>query len=187
MIVLETSRLVLRRFAAGDAPFILQLVNEPSFLRFIGDRGVRSFDDARAYIENGPLTSYARFGFGLWLAQLRADGTAIGMCGLLKRDTLEDVDIGFAFLPAHWGKGYAYEAAAAVMDYARRVLGISRIVAIVSPDNAGSIRLLEKIGLSFARKLQLNGDARETNLYVPAPTPDPPSPPRVPQTRAPWR
>lgn len=186
-MVLETPRLVLRRFAAGDEPFVLQLVNEPSFLRFIGDRGVRNLDDARAYIENGPLASYARFGFGLWLTQLRDDGTPIGMCGLLKRDTLEDVDIGFAFLPAHWAKGYAHEAAAAVMDHGRRVLGIPRIVAIVSPDNADSIRLLGKLGLRFERNLQLNGDARETSLYAPAPTRDPPSAPRAPHTRAPSR
>jgi RimJ/RimL family protein N-acetyltransferase len=167
--ILETPRLALRLIEAGDAPFILRLLNEPSFLRFIGDRGVRTLDDARAYIENGPVASYARHGLGLWLAQLR-DGTAIGMCGLLKRDNLDDIDIGFAYLPAFWGQGYAYEAAAAVMDHGRRVLGIPRIVAIVSPDNAGSIRLLEKIGLVYERRIDFNGDGRETSLYVPAPT-----------------
>lgn len=170
MTILETRRLTLRLMVADDAPFILGLLNEPSFLRFIGDRGVRTLDDARAYIEKGPAASYARYGFGLWLAQLRDDGTPIGMCGLLKRDTLEDVDIGFALLPAYWGKGLAYEAAAAVMDYGRHVLGIPRIVAIVSPDNIASIRLLEKIGLVFDRRVDLNGDGRETSLYVPAPT-----------------
>ncbi|MGE0582346.1 MAG: GNAT family N-acetyltransferase [Steroidobacteraceae bacterium] len=171
MTILETRRLALRLIGADDAPFILGLLNEPSFLRFIGDRGVRTLDDARAYIENGPVASYARHGLGLWLAQRREDGTPIGMCGLLKRDTLDDVDIGFAYLPAYWGQGYAYEAAAAVMDHGRRVLGIPRIVAIVSPDNAGSIRLLEKIGLVFERRIDFNGEDRPTCLYVPAPTP----------------
>lgn len=174
MTVLETSRLTLRLIAAEDAAFILQLLNEPSFLRFIGDRGVRNLDDARAYIENGPVASYARYGFGLWLAQLREGGTPIGMCGLLKRDTLDDADIGFAYLPAYWGQGYALEAAAAVMAHGRHALGIARIVAIVSPDNAASIRLLEKIGLTFERQLDLNGDGRETSLFAPAPTRDPP-------------
>ena len=173
MTILETRRLTLRLIAAEDAAFILKLLNEPSFLRFIGDRGVQNLDDARAYIANGPAASYARHGFGLWLAQLRDDGTPIGLCGLLKRDTLDDVDIGFALLPAYWGKGLAYEAAAAVMDYGQRTLGIPRIVAIVSPDNVASIRLLEKIGLVFDRRVDLNGDGRETSLYVPAPTPGP--------------
>ncbi len=174
MTVLETERLSLRLIADSDAAFILQLLNEPSFLRFIGDRGVRNLDDARAYIENGPVASYARHGFGLWLAQRREDGATIGMCGLLKRDTLDDVDIGFAYLPAYWGRGYAFEAAAAVMAHGSRALGIARIVAIVSPDNAGSIRVLEKIGLAFERKLDINGDGRETSLYAPAPTQGPP-------------
>ena len=174
MTILETRRLALRLIEVGDAAFILQLLNEPSFLRFIGDRGVRTLDDARAYIEQGPIASYRRHGLGLWLAQRRDDGTPIGMCGLLKRDNLDDIDIGFAYLPAYWGQGYAYEAAAAVKDHGRRVLGLPRIVAIVSPDNAGSIRLLERIGLVFERRIELNGDGRETSLYVPAPTPAPP-------------
>lgn len=173
MKILETGRLVLRLIVAEDAPFILELLNDPSFLRFIGDRGVRTLDDARAYIEKGPSASYARFGFGLWLAQLRNDGTPIGMCGLLKRDTLDDVDIGFAYLPAFRGQGYAHEAAAAVMVHGRLALGIPRIVAIVSPENVASIRLLEKIGLAFDRRIDLNGDGRDTCLFVPAPTPGP--------------
>lgn len=174
MHVLETPRLTLRRFTADDAPFILELVNVPAFLRNIGDRGVRSLDDARAYIANGPVASYERHGIGLWHVALRADGTPIGMCGLLKRDTLEHVDIGFAYLPAWWGKGYAREAAAAVMDYGTRTLAIAHIVAIVSPGNAASIRVLEHIGMTFERSLQLNDDGSETSLYSPAPTRDPP-------------
>ena len=173
MTILETRRLTLRLIAAEDAAFILKLLNEPSFLRFIGDRGVRNLDDARAYIEKGPITSYERHGLGLWLVQLREGGTPIGMCGLLKRDNLDDIDIGFAYLPEYWGQGYGYEAAAAVMDHGRRVLGIPRIVAIVSPDNAGSIRLLEKIGLMFERNIDFHGEGRETSLYVPVPVPVP--------------
>jgi len=168
--VLETPRLALRRLAAGDAPFILELVNVPAFLHNIGDRGVRSLEDARTYIASGPVASYERHGFGLWHVALRADDTPIGICGLLKRDTLEHVDIGFAFLPAWWGKGYAREAAAAVIDYGTRTLGIPHIVAIVSPANAASIRVLEHIGMSFERKLPPGDEGRETSLYSPAPT-----------------
>lgn len=171
MTILETGRLALRRISAGDAAFILELLNDAAFLRYIGDRGVRTLDDARAYIEKGPAASYARHGFGLWLVERRHDGAPLGICGLLKRDSLADVDIGFAFLPAYRGQGYAFEAADAVMAHGRRALGLDRIVAIVSPDNAGSIRLLGKIGLVFERRIDLNGDGRETCLYVPATAP----------------
>jgi len=168
--LIETARLAIRPMTPADAAFILQLVNDADFLRHIGDRGVRTDDDARRYIETGPLASYARHGFGLWLVERRADRVPIGMCGLLKRDTLADVDIGFAYLPAWRGQGYALEAAQAVMEHGRRVLALPRIVAIVSPDNAGSIRLLGKLGLVFERRVDLNGDGRETSLYVPAAT-----------------
>jgi RimJ/RimL family protein N-acetyltransferase len=156
MIVLETERLVLRRIDVDDAPFILRLLNEPSFLRFIGDKGVRNLDDARAYIVSGPLDMYARFGHGLYLVKLR-DGTSIGMCGLIRRATLADADIGFAFLPEFWGRGYAYEAARAVLDYGARALGLTRIVAIASQDNLASAKLLGKLGLCFERHLDLGG------------------------------
>lgn len=149
MSVLTTERLILRRFDRGDAEFILVLLNEPSFLRNVGDKGVRTVADAEGYIASGPVASYERFGFGLYLVALRDSGTPIGMCGLLKRDTLDDVDIGFAFLPAYWSKGYAVESAAAIMTYGRDVLGLQRIVAIVSPDNRDSFRVLEKIGFTL--------------------------------------
>jgi RimJ/RimL family protein N-acetyltransferase len=126
--------LILRRLETGDAEFILALLNDPSFLRFIGDKGVRTVDDAREYISNGPLASYERFGFGLYLTERKDDGVPIGICGLLKREALKDVDVGFAFLPRFWSKGYAFESASAVMAYGRNVLGLS-IVAIISPDN----------------------------------------------------
>ena len=166
MIVLETDRLVLRRLTLNDAPFIIELVNEPSFLRYIGDRGVRSLQDARRYLLSGPIASYERFGFGLYLIFVKATGEAVGMCGLLKRDTLPDVDVGFALLPAHWRQGYAAEAAAAVLDYGRTRLGLERIVAITSPDNVASIALLEKLGLKFESMTCLGDDPREVRLLA---------------------
>ncbi|HST53730.1 MAG TPA: GNAT family N-acetyltransferase [Pyrinomonadaceae bacterium] len=163
--VLETDRLILRRLSTDDAEFILRLVNEPSWLRFIGDRGVRSVADARAYILNGPLEMYSRLGFGLYLVELKEEGVSIGLCGLIKRDTLEDVDIGFAFLPEYWGRGYAFEAASAVMAYGRDALGIKRIVAITSADNDSSARLLEKLGFRFERMIKFSVDSEEVKLF----------------------
>lgn len=164
--VVETERLTLRRLERGDAEFILGLLNDPSFLRFIGDKGVRTLDDAREYISNGPLASYERFGFGLYLAARRDDGAPIGICGLLKRDSLEDVDVGFAFLPQFWSQGYAFEAASAVMAYGRNVLRLGRIVAITSPDNESSIRLLEKLGMRFESMVRLSADSPEIRLFA---------------------
>src|SRR5215813_2981408 len=164
--VLEADRLILRRLSTDDAEFILQLLNEPSFLRFIGDKGVRTLDDARDYILNGPVDMYNRFGFGLYLTELKESGVPIGICGLIKRDSLEDVDIGFAFLPRFWAKGYAYESAAAVMAYGKTVLGLKRIVAITSPDNYASGRLLEKLGLRFERMIRLSKDTQEVRLFA---------------------
>lgn len=161
---LETERLELRELAAPDAAFILELVNDPDWLRNIGDRGVRSLDDARAYIANGPAASYARFGFGLWRVRVKDTPEAIGICGLLKRDTLDDVDIGFAFLPAARGKGYALEAAKATLDCARDRVGLTRVVGIVSPHNAASITLLERLGMRFERTLT-TPDKLDTALY----------------------
>ena len=165
MTVLETERLVLRRLCADDAEFILELLNQPSFLRYIGDKGVKNTEDAIHYIQTGPVASYDRFGFGLYLAELKESGVSIGMCGLIKRDSLPDVDVGFAFLPAHWSQGYAFEAAAAVMTYGREVLGLRRIVAITSLDNVASIKLLEKIGLRFERLIKLAEDQPEVRLF----------------------
>ena len=123
MIVLETERLILRQLSIDDAEFIFELVNDPSWLRYIGDKGVRHLDDARQYILNRPVESYERNGFGLYLVALKASGTPMGMCGLVKRATLPEPDIGFAFRPDYWSKGYAFESAAAVMSYAKEKLG----------------------------------------------------------------
>ena len=165
MTVLETDRLVLRRLSAEDAEFILELLNQPSFLRYIGDKGVRTTEDAVNYIQTGPQASYEQFGFGLYLVELKGSGVSIGMCGLIKRDSLPDVDVGFAFLPDYWSQGYAFEAAAAVMNYGREVFGLKRIVAITSLDNAASIKLLEKVGLRFERLIKLAEDQPEVRLF----------------------
>jgi RimJ/RimL family protein N-acetyltransferase len=165
-VVLETPRLVIRRMSTDDAPFVLALLNEPSFIQHIGDKGVRTLDDARAYITSGPLASYARHGFGLYLVALRETAEAIGMCGLLKRDYLPDPDLGFAFLPRFWSKGFAYESATAVLAYARDVFVMERVAAIVSPGNAASIGLLEKLGFVFERRTRLQGSSSDVKLFA---------------------
>ena len=164
-LVRETSRLRISRMTADDAPFILELLNDPDFLRYIGDRGVRTLDDASAYITNGPLASYARHGFGLYLVSLADTAVPIGIAGILRREGLDDPDIGFAFLPAHRGRGHALEAARAVMDHAKRDLGLGRVVAIVSPDNSASRRLLETLGFRSEGRLRLAADAEDVELF----------------------
>jgi [ribosomal protein S5]-alanine N-acetyltransferase len=162
----ETERLLLRPMTLADADFILKLLNEPSFIRNIGDRRVRTMDDACSYIQNGPLKSYEKHGFGLFTIVLRETGESIGMCGLIKRDTLEDVDIGYALLPGYWSRGYALEAASAIRDHARDVIGLKRLVAIVDPTNASSIRVLEKLGMQFEGMVRLSPDDIELRLFV---------------------
>jgi [ribosomal protein S5]-alanine N-acetyltransferase len=164
--ILTTNRLTLRRLDPADAEFMVELLNDPTFLRFIGDKGVRTADDARQYILGGPMASYERNGFGLWLVQLKESGLPIGMCGLLKRESLPDVDIGFAFLPAYRSQGYAFESASAVLDYGRTEFGLNRIVAITDPENAGSIRVLQKIGMRFERMITVSEGAPEIQLLA---------------------
>jgi RimJ/RimL family protein N-acetyltransferase len=164
--VIETDRLILRWLSTDDAEFILGLLNEPSWLHFIGDKGVRTIEDACDYILKGPVEMYARLGFGLYVAELKEEGIPIGMCGLIKRDFLDDVDIGFAFLPKYWGKGYAYESASAVMVYGKDVLGLNRIVAITSLDNHSSARLLEKLGLRFEQMVRFADEDQEVRLFA---------------------
>jgi [ribosomal protein S5]-alanine N-acetyltransferase len=166
MRVLETERLILRKLTVGDSEFILELLNDPSWLRFIGDRGVRTLDDSCDYILKNLVSMYEHFGFGLYLTELKGKGVSIGICGLIKRDSLEDVDIGFAFLPKFRGKGYAYESASAVMDHGRRTFGLDRIVAITSLDNYDSTKLLKKLGFSFERIVKLSDDSKSVSLFV---------------------
>ena len=166
MRVLETERLILRWLTADDAPFIVELLNDPGWLRFIGDRGVRTLDDARSYLLKGPVAMVERLGFGLYLTERKADGEPMGICGLIKRDGLDDIDIGFAFLPQYGGIGYAEEAAAAVMEHGKRAFALKRIVGITSHDNESSIKLLEKIGLKFERMVRLSRDDEEVMLFA---------------------
>ncbi len=166
MVVFETDRLVVRRLTVEDAPFILRLLNEPSFLEHIGDRGVRNLADATQYILSGPVASYEHHGFGLFLVQLKDGGHPIGICGLLKRDALDDVDVGFAFVPESWSKGYAYESVVGTLAYARDTHHLSRIVAITSPDNVASINLLVKLGFYFDRMVLMPGDKAEVKVFA---------------------
>lgn len=165
MIQINTERLALRQFDLSDADFILALLNEPSFIQNIGDRGVQTLDDAEKYLENGPISSYARNGFGLLAVTLTETGETIGMCGLIKRDALEDVDIGYAFLPKSWSKGYAIEATQGVMKFAKEVVGLKRVVAIVDPANTGSVRVLEKLGMTFEKMMKLYEDDIDLKLF----------------------
>jgi RimJ/RimL family protein N-acetyltransferase len=163
--ILQTVRLCLRHFDRADAPFIFELLNEPSWLQFIGDKGIKTLSDAERYIEEGPMAMYARLGFGLYLVELTKGGESLGMCGLIKRDTLEDVDLGFAFLSRFWGIGYAYESAAAVMTHAKMRLGIDRLLAITAPNNQASSKLLRKLGFTFERLVSATGGGQDLMLY----------------------
>ena len=162
---METERLVIRRFSSADAPFVLRLLNEPSFLENIGDKGVRTVEQADRYLLDGPIQSYSRHGHGLYLVSLKGSLVPVGMCGLLKRDRFPDVDLGYAFVPEHWSSGYAREAALAILhsDEAAR---FKRILAFVSPGNAPSIRLLEKLGFSFEGFTKLESEAPDVSLYA---------------------
>ncbi len=144
--VIETARLLLRPLSLEDAPFILRLVNEPSWLRYIGDKQVHDLAGAERYLREGPLEMAKAPGIGMNLVTRRADGEALGICGLLQREELPDPDLGFALLPEHWGQGFAHEAARACLDHAARVDGLRRVLAIATPDNRASAGLLEKLG-----------------------------------------
>jgi RimJ/RimL family protein N-acetyltransferase len=163
--IIETNRLILRRFTEADSAFILELLNEPSWKRYIGDRGIDSLEAARHYLQTVPLASYERHGFGLYAIERKLDSTLVGMCGLIKRDGLDDIDIGFAVLARFEGQGLAKEAAAATLEYSREALGLRRVVAITSIDNERSGRLLERLGMSFERMVRLSEDAEQLRLY----------------------
>jgi RimJ/RimL family protein N-acetyltransferase len=164
--VLETERLRIRKLVVDDAPLVLELLNDPSFIRFIGDRGIRTLEDARDYVENGAIASYDQLGFGMYLVALRADDTPIGICGLLKREALDDVDVGYALLPRFWSRGYAVEAAGSVIEYAKRAFGLRRVAAITRADNVASIRVLEKLGMRFERMVKLSEESPEVQLFA---------------------
>ena len=163
--IIETERLVLCRLTPYDVDFIFKLLNDPSWIQFIGDRGIRTIENAKDYIITGPMFSYNKHGFGLWLTKLKDTQTPIGMCGLIKRDSLEDIDIGFAFLPEYTGKGYAYEAAKATLQYAKKELELKRIVAITNQDNVKSIALLKKLGLDYEKLIDFQNESEQLMLF----------------------
>jgi [ribosomal protein S5]-alanine N-acetyltransferase len=165
-LTMDTPRLRLSPLSADDAAFILELLNEPAFLRDIGDKQVRSLEDARAYIETGPRTSYRDHGFGLLRVELQTSGELIGICGLLKRDFLEHPDLGYAVIERHWSKGYAFEAATAVMRYAADELKLNTVLAITAPENPTSIRVLEKLGFRFTRIANFPGYTTSSRVFV---------------------
>ena len=164
-IVIETERLILRKFTVEDALFMLELLNTPSWLRFIGDRNVHSVEEAEQFLYNGYLKSYETHGFGFYAVIEKSIQNTIGMCGLIKRDTLEDVDIGFAFMPDSVGKGYGFEAAFATLKYAQTVLKLEKIIAIVDPENRESIGLIRKIGLQFEKMITFYPEKKELMLF----------------------
>jgi len=165
LIILETERLILSRLTTADAPFILELMNEPGFIEFVADRGLRSDADAADYLSEKILPNYERFGFGFYRVTMKQPETAIGICGLVKREMLDDPDIGFAILERYCGKGYAYEAAVAVMEYGRKALGLARICGVTASHNRVSQHLLQKLGLKFQRKFHLPGYGTESLLF----------------------
>ena len=166
MVVLETERLSLREVELTDAPFMLELLNSPGFLENIGDRGVRDEDQARAYIEERVLGSYRDHGFGMWLAVQMADGAPVGLAGLVRREGLETPDVGYAFIQKVWGRGYAQEAAAAVLAHAQGPMGIPKLAAITTPENFASMAVLRKIGFTYQGMIQLPGIDRESTYFT---------------------
>ena len=166
--MLRTQRLTLRPFTLDDAAFVVELLNSQGWLRFIGDRGVRTEDDARTYLRERVLAHQAKHGFALAMVALRSNGTPMGMCGLIRRETLPDVDLGYALLPAWHGQGYAREAAAAWLAHGFGALGLKRIVAFTDPDNAASCRVLEAIGMRFEQRLRIAGYDSDSLLYAAA-------------------
>lgn len=161
----ETDRLYLRHLGVSDAPFIVNLLNSKGWLDYIGDRNVRTIEEAEAYLLNGPIKSYRDNGFGISLVILKDGNIPIGSCGLLKRDYLESADLGFAFLPEYIGQGYGYESASAVLEYARHELKLSPVMAFTVPHNVASIKLLEKLGFYFEKVFTMPGETEELNLF----------------------
>jgi RimJ/RimL family protein N-acetyltransferase len=165
MKILSTDRLIISRFTLDDAPFIRELMNDKDWIRNIGDRGIHSDQDAENYIQEKFFKSYEQHGFGFYVIRLKSTLEKIGTAGLVDRDGIEGIEIGYGMLPAYRGKGYALEATRAVMHYAKNTLNISAIVAIVNPDNDKSIVLLEKLGLHYTKMVQLPGEEKEIKYF----------------------
>ena len=161
MKILETERLVLRQLTEADAAFFMKLANTPSWLKYIGDRNIKSIEASKKYLRDGSIKSYKERGFGFYMVELQENNDLLGVCGLIKRDTLEDVDIGFAFMPEAEGKGFGYESAYSVLNYAKNKLKINRIIAITVPENERSIGLIKKIGLTYEKMVKLEDDGED--------------------------
>lgn len=166
MVILETERLILSEFTLADTLFIIELLNSPGWLKNIGDRNVRTEEEAQSYLQLGPLASYLENGYGLWRVERKSDALVIGMCGILKRKVLENPDIGFAFLPDFHGNGYALEAAGATLKFASETLNITKIAAITLADNLKSIRLLKKSDFKFIKPFCLPESDEVLQLYI---------------------
>jgi RimJ/RimL family protein N-acetyltransferase len=166
MSVLETERLELREFCVDDAGTVLSLLNDPDFIANIGDRGVRDREQAQTYLLTGPIKSYRENGFGLYAMQRHGDPTVIGMCGLIKRDSLSGIDLGYALLPMARGRGYAREAAAGVIEQANKTLQLETLLAIVDPTNQPSIRLLTALKFEYQHSIRLSPDEDAIDLYA---------------------
>ncbi len=164
-MIAETEHLALRQLTLEDAPFVIELLNQPSFLKYIGDKEVRNVADAHRYLRTGPLASYEKNGYGLFWVGEKATGKPVGICGLIKRESLEDADIGFAFLPEHCRKGYASESGRAVLEHSKRVMGLQRVVAIVQPENQASIGVLEKLGFRYEKMIDVEEKPRTLQLF----------------------
>ena len=164
--VLKTERLRLRPLVLDDAAFIYELVNDPDWLRFVGDRGVRNLDDARAYLQKGPIAHHEQHGFGMFTVEPKGGGEALGVCGLIRREALPDVDVGYGFLPRARGNGYARESVRAVLDFGRDVLGFKRILAMVQPEHERSVHLLERLGFVYERSFRMPGEDVDLSLYL---------------------
>lgn len=162
---LETERLVLRRLTPGDAAFMLSIWNDAGFIRHVADRGIRTIEQASAALEVGAFALYEQHGYGPYCMTRKEDSERVGICGLFRRENLDDPDIGFAVLPEFRGIGLAGEAAEAVIIHARDDLALKYLTAIVSPDNAVSIGLIEKLGLQFDRAVTMPGEQQEIRLY----------------------
>lgn len=166
MQVLDTNRLSLRWLELADAAFIHELVNDPTWLAGIGDRGVRTLEDAENYLRKGPIEMYARLGFGLYAVERKVDRTLIGMCGLLQRETLPDPDLGYALLPQYAGVGYALEAARGCVALARDQFRMQRLLAITSTSNIRSRHLLEQLGMQLEKQQKLRPEDEEVCVYA---------------------
>jgi len=167
MAIAETNRLIISKLTKDDAAFFLELVNSPNWIKYIGDRNLKTVKDAKDYLKNGTIKSYKNYGFGFYKLQLKEENfKSIGTCGLVKREQLDDVDIGFAMLPKYEGKGFGYESSVAILKLAKEKFNLKKIVAITLPTNHSSINLLEKLGLTYEKRVKPFEDDEELLLFA---------------------